>query len=450
MQIHLQDGLYGLCLAQINQDPDFLSSLNLRSVSSVEEDLFQEYRNYRLRQAIRYAYGNSAFYKRTFDEKGLSPGDVTSVDDLWKVPFTYPQDVSNNSYAFLCTSQGALEKNVTFYSSGTTGIKKKVFFSPGDVGAILRFLSVGMRSVATENARIYIMLPNTQGRGIGALLSQSLVAAGMQAEVGDLEWQAETHLEKIRTLKPEVIFGNARSVFRMAQELKGKVDLAELKVKTLFLTMEHVSQAMRRQLEDLWQCQVRLHYGLAEMGWGLAVECSPGRYHYNEFGVIAEVVDPTTGKVLPSGSEGELVFTSLGREAMPLLRYRSHDFAAMQSGRCTCERLMESIGLVKKRKESVILTAGGREIMPSMLDEWIFCFEEVVDYQVEYHPTGDHEFLKFQIEMTGDSPSSRAVLEKEITQRCIEKLGMSSPAFCYAEKGELALSSTEKKMIRIG
>ena len=447
--MHLQDGLYGLCLSQINQDPAFLCSLGIQSVASVDEAMFRQYKEYRLRQTIRYAYENSAFYKKIFDEKGILPSDIAASDDLWKVPFTCPEDLSRSSYSFLCTSQGGLEKQVTFLSSGTTGIKKKVFFSPGDVGSILRFLSVGMRSVASENAKVYIMLPNTQGRGIGALLSQSLVAVGMQAEIGDLEWPAEKHLEKIQALLPDVIFGNARSVFRMAQELKGKVDLAALRVQTLFLTMEHVSDSMRHLLENLWQCQVRMHYGLAEMGWGLAVECVPGRYHYNEFGVIAEVVDPTTGKVLPSGSEGELVFTSLGREAMPLIRYRSHDFAAMRSGLCTCGRPMDSIGLVKKRKESVILTAGGREIMPSMLDEWIFRFENVVDYQVKYHQIDDHELLKFQFEMTEDSSGIRTALEKEITQRCAEAFEMSAPEFCYTKKGELAPSATEKKMIQL-
>jgi hypothetical protein len=110
---------------------------------------------------------------------------------------------------------------------------------------------------------------------------------------------------------------------------------------------------------------------------------------------------------------------------------------------------MDSIGLVKKRKESVILTAGGREIMPSMLDEWIFRFENVVDYQVKYHQIDDHELLKFQFEMTEDSSGIRTALEKEITQRCAEAFEMSAPEFCYTKKGELAPSATEKKMIQL-
>jgi phenylacetate-coenzyme A ligase PaaK-like adenylate-forming protein len=110
---------------------------------------------------------------------------------------------------------------------------------------------------------------------------------------------------------------------------------------------------------------------------------------------------------------------------------------------------MDSIGLVKKRKESVILTAGGREIMPSLLDEWMFRFEEVVDYQVQYHRIDEREFLKFHIEMTADSAHGREAVEKEITQRCAVELGMSAPEFRYAKKGELAPTATEKKLIRI-
>jgi phenylacetate-CoA ligase len=109
--------------------------------------------------------------------------------------------------------------------------------------------------------------------------------------------------------------------------------LAKLGVKIMFLTMAYVADTVAGNLERIWGCRVCTHYGLTEMGWGLAVDCSQGAgFHYNEFDVIAEVVDPRTGEPLPDGAEGELVFTGLGREAMPLIRYRSRGYCDFNLG----------------------------------------------------------------------------------------------------------------------
>ena len=171
MCIRLQQGLNRLCFEKANGDEEFLRSINNKGpLEFIDEYTFKLYSDHRLRKTIHHAYENSPYYKKSFDSCGISPGDVQTIEDLHKLPFTTPEDLSKNSYGFLCTSQGLLEKQVTFYSSGTTGLKKKVFFSASDVEEILQFLSTGMRTVTDAESKIYIMLPNTQGRGIGSIM----------------------------------------------------------------------------------------------------------------------------------------------------------------------------------------------------------------------------------------------------------------------------------------
>lgn len=450
MCVHLQDGLHELCRMAIAKDTGFLEISGADPHGAINDSLFGQYREYRLRETLRYAFDKSPFYRRLFNENGILPGDIASFDDLWKLPFTTPEDIRDKSYEFLCVSQGALERNVTFLSSGTTGIKKKVFFSPEDVQAILRFLAVGMRSVASINAGIYIMLPNSHGRGIGELLANSLRLCGMKPEVGDLEWPAQRHIGIIEKQRPEVIFGNARSIFRLTQQMRGNTELSSFGVKVLFLTMEHSSQSMVRQLEDVWKCRVIQHYGLAEMGWGMAVSCPLGDgYHYNEFGVIAQVVDPLTGADLEPGREGELVFTSLGREAMPLIRYRSHDIATLTSGECGCGRCMERIGFVRKRMESAIRSEQGVEILPSALDEVIYSHPDVIDYRVTYDERSKPTQLDFEIEMIKANDYEERAIASSLELHCETALKVRSGDLRFVSSGELFSSALDKKMIRV-
>ena len=450
MCVHLQDGLYELSRPAMISDAGFLAFAGIDPALPVDGELFQRYREYRLRETIRYAYEKSPFYRRLFGERGIIPEDVQSIHDLRKLPFTTPEDIRNASYDFLCMSQGTLERNVTFLSSGTTGIKKKVFFSPEDVGAILRFLSVGMRTVARGDAKIYVMLPNSSGRGIGELLASSLRMAGMSAEVGDLDWPSEKHAEQIREQRPDVIFGNARSIYRLTQEMQDKADLSSFGVKVLFLTMEHSSRSMVRQLESVWQCRVCQHYGLAEMGWGLAVECpAGGGYHYNEFGVIAELVDPATGEPLPSGEGGELVFTSLGREAMPLIRYRSRDIARLYDGACGCGYTMQRIGFVRKRMESALLLPSGAELLPADLDELLYAHRHVVDYRVSYDGRRNPPRLDFEVEIIKTDGAEEDAIASELRSHCEEALRLSPGGVRFVPMGGLVSPGLEKKMIRV-
>jgi phenylacetate-CoA ligase len=398
----LEDGLFDLCKRDIATDDAFKQSDINRNFDRVDHALFQEYRLYRLKKTLRYAYENSKFYRKLFDGAKIDVTTIGSVADLQRLPFTEPTDLARDSYQFLCVSQAKVEKPVAYTSTGTIGPQKRVFFTDNDLENIRRFLGVGMNTVTGANGVIQILLPNSQGRGIGSLLAAGLKERGMKAYVTGMAMDSAAQIQYTIENKPNVWFGDAGTIYRITKEMKHKVDLAKLGVKIMFLTMAYVADTVAGNLERIWGCRVCTHYGLTEMGWGLAVDCSQGAgFHYNEFDVIAEVVDPRTGEPLPDGAEGELVFTSLGREAMPLVRYRSRDIATLTSAPCPCGCHLQTMGHVKRRSEGIITLPNGSRIYPSLFDDLVYQFESAVDYDIYIDRKGDKPQLIFQVKTVG-------------------------------------------------
>lgn len=384
MAISLETGLFGLCEKSILKDEGFLRGLKNRDSIRVDTELFRAYRLYRLKETLRYAYANSAFYRELYDSAGVDVETVRSLEDLQRLPFTTPEDVARGGFRFLCVSQGQVEKPVSYISTGTTGLKKRVFFSRRDIADIMDFLAVGMDTVAMPGSVVQILLPDAQGRGIGPLLAKALQAGGLRAYATGMELDSEEQIRQTMENRPDIWFGDAATVYRITKQCERGCDLSSLGVRIMFLTMEHVSESVTRNLERIWNCRVCTHYGLTEMGWGLAVDCPSGQgYHYNEFGVVAELVDPMTGRPVGlDGAEGELVFTSLGREAMPLIRYRSHDIATLTSKPCSCGCGLQTMGHIGRRMEGVRTLEGGGQIYPAMFDDAVFGCGPVVGYDM--------------------------------------------------------------------
>ena len=378
---HLQDGFMRLCKERMFQDTLWCQSHQIPECMTYE--IFKEYRVHQLKQAIDHVYAHSTFYGKRFAEYGLTPSDFKEFKDLEKFPFTYPEDIRGNSYDFLCTSQRHVSKPVSFYSGGTTGIKKRMYYSEYDVQNIMKFLAIGMNCVAATDEICQVIMPNSQGRGIGGILAKALSRNGMKAYATDIFADSQEQINATIEHQATVWFGDTGTIYRITKESEQKYDLAALGIKIMFLTIGNISETMKRYLEKTWNCKVITHYGLTEVGWGLAVDCLEGKgYHYNELDVYVECVDEKTGLVVSDGLPGEIVFTSLGREAMPLIRYRSRDYASIMHGGCACGKECEIIGHVQKRIGAGFLTPNGIEIVPPMLEDAIYSCANLVDYRV--------------------------------------------------------------------
>lgn len=381
MYVSLQAGLYDLCRLRIEKDEEFKAQSARGNFDAVDDALFDEYKLWQLKKTVRRVRTKSPFYRRLFEKAGVTEDDLHSLEDIAKLPFTFPADLAGTSYSLLCTSQGEVEKPVTFYSSGSTGTKKRIFFSMADIQKILDFLPRGMNTViGRDEARVLVFLQNSQGRGIGSILAQSLNAFGMQGWTADLQDSTDDILCATVEHKINVWFGDAITIYRATRVLEKQADLRSLGMQCIFITMSNIPQSMIDYLHSAWGCRVSTHYGLTESGWGLAVDCDvcPG-YHYDELDHIVEVVDPETGGPVPEGREGEVVLTNISRDCMPLIRYRTGDIATLT--RSVCGSHLMTLGHIRRRKEGAT-EYNGHYIYPALFDEVLFSTDGLLDYRI--------------------------------------------------------------------
>lgn len=389
----LQFGLYELCKNRIASDEEFKNQSARTSFDTVDDALFDEYRIWQIKKIVSLVKEKSAFYGRLYAQHNVGADDINSLEDLAKLPFTEPKDLSGTSYGFLCTSQSDVEKPVTFFSSGSTGMKKRIFFSQADIRKIFEFLPRGMNTVVDrDEGRCLVFLQNSQGRGIGSILANSLIAFGMQAWAADLHDDPADIYKTTVDNKVNVWFGDAMTIYRTTRILEKQHDLSALGMKCIFITMMNIPQSMIDYLAKVWNCRVSTHYGLTESGWGLAVDCDvcPG-YHYNELDHFIEIVDPVTGAPMPYGQEGEIVLTNLSRDCMPLVRYRTGDIARVEKSVCGSHLFV--LGHIKRRKEGAY-SLSGRELYPALFDEVLFATDGMLDYRI----FAEGDTLSFDIE----------------------------------------------------
>lgn len=414
-------------------------------------DTFRRYREHELRKTVKHVYEHSRFYKKKLDEAGIKPEDIKSFEDIQKLPFTYPDDLRGDSYEFLCMSQRYVERPISFYSSGTTGIRKRMFYSFEDTKRIKAFIGIAMNSIAdTDDTRILSLMTNTNGRGASSVYVASVQDRGMEAFAGNMEDGAEEILRTSVENRCNVWFGDIGTIFRTAKELEGKVALDSLGIKLLYVTMGNISQPVRKYLEKTFGCPVITHYGLTEVGWGFAIEKPEGDgYYSNEAAVYTEVINPETGEPVPEGEEGELTFTIIGKDAMPLLRYRCGDIATIRRAKDNTE--LDTIGFIRRRLEGTITSPSGINIHPAMIEEVIYSFDEVMDYRL--YNTGNG--LKIEVELTKNTPGviefiGRAldelpgINELEPTEISVAASG-SLKQYCYEKKRFILLTDNEKE-----
>lgn len=400
MKISFTQGQYELADKTIGKDPEYKRLHD----GSMDRALFEDYRAYALRRTVKRVYEHSRFYRTAMDKAGVGPKDIRGFEDLEKLPFTFPEDLRGNSYDFLCMSERHVERPVSFYSSGTTGIRKRMFFSFGDTQRIKDFIGIAMNSIAdTEDTRILSLMTNSNGRGASQVYVDSVKARGMEAWTGNMEDGAEEILRLSQEHDCNVWFGDIGTIYRTAKELEAKgYDLSSQGMKLLYVTMGNISKSVRDYLAKAFRCEVITHYGLTETGWGFAIEQEGlGGYYTNEVDVYTEVVDPQTGEILPDGTEGELTFTIIGKEAMPLIRYRSGDIAWIR--RAKQEGELDLVGFIRRRLEGTVRSPSGIEITPAIIEETLYTFPEVIDYRL--YNCGDYIEIGIEIVPVKTNPA---------------------------------------------
>jgi phenylacetate-CoA ligase len=452
--LYLENWLHKIIKTTLETDAEYRGFAGRSALEKVTRADVETYQRFKLGQILQYSFQNSSFYRESFQKAGLCPQDFHLLEDLSRFPFTEPRHLAEFPYRFLCTSQAEVARPYTFVTSGTTGPRKKIFWSQRDLDCITDFMAAGIGTVADTKDVVQILLPDGRPNSQADLLYKGVKKFGATPVAGDIDLGAWEFLDAIEKFHSTVIFGYTRKLFRLSRELQSTGDLSSKGVKVLFLAAEYLPDAMRKDLEQIWNCRVHTHYGLTEMGLGVAVECSAQNgYHFNEADLFVEIINPKTGKSAKPGEEGELVFTTLNREAMPLIRYRTRDLSRLIHEPCSCgAATLLKIDKVKKRLESIVTIGDGDEIYPVFFDDILFEVPGLMDYQVVVTSQGKLDRLDFKIEMIRDRMNakteiSQKLLSAPVIAKNIAARTMAEPGIEVLGWGALESVGREKKMI---
>ncbi len=330
-------------------------------------DVIRDLQLHRLKWSLRHAYENVPHYRRTFDAAGVKPADLQSLADLAKFPFTAKADLRDNYPFGLCAVPRDRLARV-HASSGTTGKPTVVTYTAGDLENWANLIG---RSLRAAGARRGMMLHNAYGYGLftgGLGLHGGAERFGMTV-VPVSGGMTERQVQLINDFKPDVITVTPSYCLSILDEFKRQgLDPRKTSLKVGIFGAEPWTNGMRQEIEAAFDMHAVDIYGLSEvMGPGVACECVETKdgLHVWEDHFYPEIIDPVTGAVLPDGEKGELVFTSLTREAMPVIRYRTRDLTRLLAGTARTLRRMEKI---TGRSDDMMIVRGVN-VFPTQIEE---------------------------------------------------------------------------------
>lgn len=436
----------------LEEDPEcsrYIAGGELTRLTRQEMEAFQLFK---LRKTLKYACGKSAFYRNLFSSAGIEPDEVRSISDLAKIPFTESSELAQSPYEFLCISLAAVTKIFTLFTTGTTGAPKKVFFSEKEVeeiidrmGALLKMILL-CSGLTPDGCLVQMFIPDRTPISQAMLLSEAVKRIGATPIMGDITASTVEQIRAIEIAKPTVLVGSVSPIYRITQLARQSRDLSKIGVKVIVLTSEYLAKPIRESLQKYWSAEVYHHYGMTELGLACAAECQVhDGFHFSEADFLFEIVHPATGEVLPNGKEGELVVTTLSRDAMPLIRYKTGDLCALISTPCRCGAPIHRISKVSKRIGNIVMI-GKEEIYPALFDEALYRIDEIIDYRVFL--SEGHLICKVAV------TAERYALQQEITQailsipsirKCIESYLFSQPEIEFVQLEELKREGRSRK-----
>jgi len=313
----------------------------------------------RLKETIKKAK-KSPYYGKLFDNIGLVPDKINSLKDIEKAPFTTKNDLREHwPYGFLAVSRDELIRMHS--SSGTTGRATVVFHTAKDIEEWTNLVArsmymTGMRKTDVfQNMMTYGLFTGGLGFHYGA---EKIGALTIPSGAGNSKRQIQL-MQDFDTTAIHIIPSYALHLFSVFEEVNVDPE-RDTKLRIAFLGAEPHSEKMRKRIEELYGFKAYNSYGLSEMnGPGVAFECpSQGGMHIWEDNFLVEIIDPETLEPLPDGEEGELVLTTLMREGMPLLRYRTNDLTRIIPEPCECGRTHRRIERIKGRTDDMMILKG--------------------------------------------------------------------------------------------
>ena len=403
----------------------------------------------RLRETVRRAMA-SPFYEPILRERDITPESITGLDDLRRLPFTTKDDLRSHYPFGLCAVP--LEKIVRVHSSsGTTGNPTVVCHTQADLDAWANQVArcmymVGLRDTdVIQNTSGYGMFTGGLGIQYGAEL---LGAMTVPAAAGNSKRQIKFIMDFGSTALHAIPSYATRLAAVFHEE--GIDPAKDTKLTTLIIGAEPHSEEQRRRIEELLGVKAYNCFGMSEMnGPGVAFECKEQNgLHIWEDYYLVEIVDPVTLEPVPDGEVGELVLTTLRREGMPLLRYRTRDLSPFLTGSCPCGRTHRRIDRFKGRSDDMMIVKGVN-IFPVQIEKILMGFPELgSDYLISIETVGDNDEMTVEVELASitDDYGSLTALTKEITRQLKDEI-LLTPRVRLVAPGSLPRS--EGKAVRV-
>lgn len=404
-----------------------------KEIESMPENKMKELQLERLKWSIRHAYDNVPFYKNKYDEAGFHPDQFKSLDDMRRIPFFTKQDMRDNyPYGLFAVP---LNKVVRVHSSsGTTGNATVVGYTKNDIEV---FSEVVARSLASYGVTDADIIQNAYGYGLftGGLGlhygAEKLGALTVPISGGNTPRQ----IMLIKDFGSTVLCSTPSYALNIADFIEVNMpdfDISSTKLRLGVFGAEPWTEAMRSEIERRLKIDAYDIYGLSEViGPGVSSECTEkSGLHVFEDHFYVEIIDPETGEILPEGSKGEIVYTSLTKEAFPGIRYRSRDITRLYHDNCKCGRTLVKMEKVTGRSDDMLIIRGVN-VFPSQIESVLMEIEGTEPhYQIIVDRKGSMDDIEVMVEVNeklfSDEIKVLNNLSKNITDKFRSSLGISA------------------------
>ncbi len=420
-----------------------------KEIETIGRKALEELQLKRLKQTVQRAYKNIPFYRNKFSELKIKPKDITSLKDIQKLPFTTRENLRENyPFGLLAVEREQVVRLHT--SSGTTGKPKAIFFSKKDIDQAAELIArcLIMTGIKKDDVLQNMM---TYGLFTGALImhygAEKVGVLVIPAGPGHTKRQIAL-MQDFKTTSLHLTPSYALYLADVMNK-EGLDPKRDLFLRRAYLGAEPYSEGTRRKIERFFSIDVYNSYGLSEMnGPGVAFECvEKNGMHLWEDNFIMEIINPETGKEVPEGEKGELILTTLCREAMPILRYRTRDITMIIPGKCKCGRTHRRISRIIGRTDDMFIVRGVN-IFPQQIEQVLMGVKGVAqNYQIILE---SYDQMTVRVEISRDLFDGRIEhlmsLQSEITEKLRSEI-LVKPKVELLEPGTLPVS--EGKATRV-
>ena len=412
------------------------------------EDL-RKLQNERFLKQVRHVWDNVPYYRRKMEEKGVTPDDIQSIDDLHKLPFLKKDDL-REAYPYGLMGKPLSECVRIHSTSGTTGKRVVAFYTQHDVDL---WEDCCARAIVAAGGTKEDVVHVAYGYG---LFTGGAGLHGGSHKVGCLtlpmsSGNTDRQIQFMTDLGSTILCCTPSYALYLAESLHERGQRDQISLKAGIFGAEAWSEDMRRDIEDKLGIKAYDIYGLTETsGPGVAFECeAQSGMHINEDHFIAEIIDPDTGEVLPEGSKGELVFTAITKEAFPLLRYRTRDICILSREKCACGRTHVKMTKPMGRSDDMLIIRGVN-VFPSQIETVLIQQGYSANYQIVVDRVNNTDTFEIMVEMNpemfSDSLAKITKAEKLLVDALKSMLGIAAKVKLVAPK---SITRSEGKAVRV-